>query len=192
MYFSSICVLCVVASMLEHETIQGVLGSKPTGLRKRSTSFPEPAVTVEVLLQRLGLFYTTMSQHGMDSDLIKQVVKQQFYIICAVTLNHLLLRKDMCSWSKGLQIRYDIEWPLACCFYTLCSEIREAEECGLRCVGKTCGQSLTVHTSFLSLCQRSDALRGAGNFQFMLSDNIYQFYVLSPNMKSSEFASLKI
>ncbi|XP_040893941.1 unconventional myosin-Va-like isoform X1 [Toxotes jaculatrix] len=102
----------IVASMLEHETIQGVLGSKPTGLRKRSTSFPEEeAVTVEVLLQRLGLFHTTMSQHGMDSDLIKQVVKQQFYIICAVTLNNLLLRKDMCSWSKGLQIRYNV-WQL--------------------------------------------------------------------------------
>ncbi|XP_068459809.1 unconventional myosin-Va-like [Clinocottus analis] len=101
----------IVASMLEHETIQGVLGSKPTGLRKRSTSFPEQAVTVEVLLQRLGGFLTTMSQHGMDLDLIKQLVKQQFYIICAVTLNHLLLRKDMCSWSKGLQIRYNV-WHL--------------------------------------------------------------------------------
>ncbi|XP_044050300.1 unconventional myosin-Va-like isoform X2 [Siniperca chuatsi] len=102
----------IVASMLEHEPIQGVMGSKPTGLRKRSTSFPvEGAVTVEVLLQRLGLFHTTMCQHGMDSELIKQVVKQQFYIICALTLNHLLLRKDMCSWSKGLQIRYNV-WQL--------------------------------------------------------------------------------
>uniref|UniRef100_A0A669CRM2 Myosin VAb n=1 Tax=Oreochromis niloticus TaxID=8128 RepID=A0A669CRM2_ORENI len=102
----------IVSSMLEHETIQGVLGSKPTGLRKRSTSFSEEgAVTMEVLLQRLGLFHTTMSQHGMDSDLVKQVVKQQFYIICAVTLNHLLLRKDMCSWGKGLQIRYNV-WQL--------------------------------------------------------------------------------
>ncbi|XP_034391292.1 unconventional myosin-Va-like isoform X1 [Cyclopterus lumpus] len=101
----------IVASMLEHETIQGVMGSKPTGLRKRSTSFPEQAVTLEVLLQRLGVFLSTMSQHGMDLDLIKQLVKQQFYIICAVTLNHLLLRKDMCSWSKGLQIRYNV-WHL--------------------------------------------------------------------------------
>ena len=100
--------------MLEHEAIQGVLGSKPTGLRKRSSSSPEEAVTVEVLLQRLGLFHATMSQHGMDSDLIKQVVKQQFYIICAVTLNNLLLRKDMCSWSKGLQIRYSREHPSTC------------------------------------------------------------------------------
>uniref|UniRef100_A0A3Q3E8V0 Dilute domain-containing protein n=1 Tax=Hippocampus comes TaxID=109280 RepID=A0A3Q3E8V0_HIPCM len=102
----------IVSSMLEHETIQGVLGSKPTGLRKKSSGSPEEdAVTVEVLLQQLGLWHTTMMQHGMDSGLIKQVVRQQFYIICAVTLNHLLLRKDMCSWSKGLQIRYNV-WQL--------------------------------------------------------------------------------
>uniref|UniRef100_A0AAQ5Y7I0 Myosin VAb n=1 Tax=Amphiprion ocellaris TaxID=80972 RepID=A0AAQ5Y7I0_AMPOC len=102
----------IVASMLEHETIQGVLGSKPTGLRKKSPSITgEEAVTVEVLLQRLSLFHSTMSQHGLDADLIKQAVKQQFYIICAVTLNHLLLRKEMCSWSKGLQIRYNV-WQL--------------------------------------------------------------------------------
>ncbi|KAL6106593.1 myo5a [Pungitius sinensis] len=101
----------IVASMLEHESIQGVLGSRPTGLRKRSTSSPEQAVTVEVLLQRLGAFHATMSQHGMDLDLIKQLFKQLFYVISAVTLNHLLLRKDMCSWSKGLQIRYNV-WHL--------------------------------------------------------------------------------
>ncbi|XP_029010006.1 unconventional myosin-Va-like isoform X2 [Betta splendens] len=102
----------IVVSMLEHEAIQGVLGSKPTGLRKRSTSFSQDsAATVETLLQRLSLFHSTMSQHGMDSDLIKQVVHQLFYVICAVTLNHLLLRKDMCSWSKGLQIRYNV-WQL--------------------------------------------------------------------------------
>ncbi|KAF7646768.1 hypothetical protein LDENG_00182810 [Lucifuga dentata] len=102
----------IVASMLEHEAIQGVLGSKPTGLRKRSSSFPEEeAVTLETLLQQLGVFHTTMTQHSMDAELIKQVVKQQFYIISAVTLNHLLLRKDMCSWSKGLQIRYKV-WQL--------------------------------------------------------------------------------
>ncbi|XP_061532001.1 unconventional myosin-Va-like isoform X3 [Phycodurus eques] len=102
----------IVSSMLEHETIHGVLGSKPTGVRKRSSNSPEEdAVTVEVLLQQLGLWHTTMIKHGMDSGLIKQVVRQQFYIICAVTLNHLLLRKDMCSWSKGLQIRYNV-WQL--------------------------------------------------------------------------------
>lgn len=102
----------IVSSMLEQENMQGVLGSKPTGLRKKSSSFPEDGTaTMEALLQRLSFFYSTMSQHGMDPPLTKQVVRQQFYIICAITLNNLLLRKDMCSWSKGLQIRYNV-WQL--------------------------------------------------------------------------------
>lgn len=60
---------------------------------------------MEALLQHLDRFYSTMNQHGVDKDLIKQVVRQLFYVICTVSFNHLLLRKDMCSWSTGLQIR---------------------------------------------------------------------------------------
>lgn len=63
---------------------------------------------MEAMLQHLEDFYTTMSQHGVDSHLIKQVVKQLYYVICTVSFNHLLLRKDMCSWSTGLQIRSDL------------------------------------------------------------------------------------
>lgn len=92
--------------MLNPETTQAVLGSKLMGQRKRSSSLPEEeAVTVEAVLQHLEEFYTTMSGHGVDPHLIKLVVKQLYYIICTVSFNHMLLRKDMCSWSTGLQIR---------------------------------------------------------------------------------------
>uniref|UniRef100_A0A7N8XS48 Unconventional myosin-Va n=1 Tax=Mastacembelus armatus TaxID=205130 RepID=A0A7N8XS48_9TELE len=96
-------------------TIQGVSGVKPTGLRKRTSSIAdEGTYTLDSILRQLSAFHSTMCQHGTDPELIKQVVKQQFYIIGAVTLNNLLLRKDMCSWSKGMQIRYNVsqleEW----------------------------------------------------------------------------------
>uniref|UniRef100_A0A8C9TW70 Myosin VA n=1 Tax=Scleropages formosus TaxID=113540 RepID=A0A8C9TW70_SCLFO len=105
----------IVSGMLEHETIQGVSGVKPTGLRKRTSSIAdEGTYTLDSILRQLNSFHSTMCQHGTDPELIKQVVKQQFYIIGAVTLNNLLLRKDMCSWSKGMQIRYNVsqleEW----------------------------------------------------------------------------------
>ncbi|XP_061734089.1 unconventional myosin-Va isoform X2 [Nerophis ophidion] len=105
----------IVSAMLEHETIQGVSGVKPTGLRKRTSSIAdEGTYTLDSILRQLNAFHSTMCQHGTDPELIKQVVKQQFYIIGAVTLNNLLLRKDMCSWSKGMQIRYNVsqleEW----------------------------------------------------------------------------------
>ncbi|XP_052007771.1 unconventional myosin-Va-like [Xyrauchen texanus] len=105
----------IVSGMLEHETIQGVSGVKPTGLRKRTSSIAdEGTYTLDSIIRQLNTFHSIMCQHGTDPELIKQVVKQQFYIIGAVTLNNLLLRKDMCSWSKGMQIRYNVsqleEW----------------------------------------------------------------------------------
>uniref|UniRef100_A0A671KB55 Myosin VAa n=1 Tax=Sinocyclocheilus anshuiensis TaxID=1608454 RepID=A0A671KB55_9TELE len=99
----------IVSGMLEHETIQGVSGVKPTGLRKRTSSIAdEGTYTLDSIIRQLNSFHSIMCQHGTDPELIKQVVKQQFYVIGAVTLNNLLLRKDMCSWSKGMQIRYSV------------------------------------------------------------------------------------
>lgn len=113
--------------MLEHETIQGVSGVKPTGLRKRTSSIAdEGTYTLDSILRQLSAFHSTMCQHGTDPELIKQVVKQQFYIIGAVTLNNLLLRKDMCSWSKGMQIRYEV------------SLLREDLHSEARCVISSC------------------------------------------------------
>ncbi|XP_056307676.1 unconventional myosin-Va [Danio aesculapii] len=107
----------IAPAMLEQETIQGVMGVKPTGMRKRTSSFPEEnSHSLESILKQLDVFYFTLLQHGNDAEVVRQVIKQQFYVICSVTLNNLLLRKDMCSWSKGLQIRYNVcqleEWLL--------------------------------------------------------------------------------
>lgn len=33
---------------------------------------------------------------------------QLFYYICACSMNQLLLRKDLCHWTKGIQIRYNL------------------------------------------------------------------------------------
>uniref|UniRef100_A0A3B3TFX2 Unconventional myosin-Va n=1 Tax=Paramormyrops kingsleyae TaxID=1676925 RepID=A0A3B3TFX2_9TELE len=105
----------IVSGMLEHETIQGVSGVKPTGLRKRTSSVVDEGTnTLDSILRQMTVFYSTLCLHGTDADLIKQVFRQLFYIIGAVTFNNLLLRKDMCSWSKGMQIRYNVsqleEW----------------------------------------------------------------------------------
>nr|XP_055047490.1 unconventional myosin-Va-like [Misgurnus anguillicaudatus] len=103
--------------MLEQETIQGVMGVKPTGMKKSTSNVhEETSYTLESVLKQLDVSYYTLLQHGNDGELVRRVIKQLFYIICCVTLNNLLLRKDMCSWSKGLQIRYNVcqleEWAM--------------------------------------------------------------------------------
>ncbi|XP_046723179.1 unconventional myosin-Vb isoform X3 [Silurus meridionalis] len=106
----------IVSSMLESGTLTGV---KPLGYRNRSSSVDcdsggPSGYTLEALIKQLSQFYTLMSDHGLDPEISQQVVRQLFYCINAVSLNNLLLRKDMCSWSTGMQLRYNIsqmeEW----------------------------------------------------------------------------------
>uniref|UniRef100_A0A8C0P2E3 Unconventional myosin-Va n=1 Tax=Canis lupus familiaris TaxID=9615 RepID=A0A8C0P2E3_CANLF len=99
----------IVPGMLEYESLQGISGLKPTGFRKRSSSIDDTdAYTMTSVLQQLSYFYSTMCQNGLDPELVRQAVKQLFFLIGAVTLNSLFLRKDMCSCRKGMQIRCNI------------------------------------------------------------------------------------
>ncbi|XP_069851491.1 unconventional myosin-Vc isoform X1 [Dipodomys merriami] len=101
----------IVPGMLEYESLQGISGLKPTGFRKRSSSIDDTdAYTITSILQQLSYFYTTMCQNGLDPELLRQAVKQIFFLIGAVTLNSLFLRKDMCSCRKGMQIRCNISY----------------------------------------------------------------------------------
>jgi len=44
----------------------------------------------------------------VDPEIIKQVFRQLFYYVGANMMNNLLLRKDMCHWSRGMQIRFNL------------------------------------------------------------------------------------
>ncbi|XP_076588859.1 unconventional myosin-Vc isoform X2 [Chaetodon auriga] len=102
----------IVPGMLEHESLQGISSMKPTGFRKRSNSIYEDSetCTISSIVQQLSVFHSTMSQHGMEQGLIKQAVKQLFFVVGATTLNSIMLRKDMCSCRKGMQIRCNISY----------------------------------------------------------------------------------
>lgn len=105
----------IVPAVLEHEAIPGISG-KPSGMRGRSSSvareLESPCVdarhALDVLQKELSSFYRVLGLHGVDPEIITQIFKQIFYFICAGALNNLLLRKDMCHWSKGMQIRYNL------------------------------------------------------------------------------------
>uniref|UniRef100_UPI0037E8FDDE unconventional myosin-Vb isoform X3 n=1 Tax=Semicossyphus pulcher TaxID=241346 RepID=UPI0037E8FDDE len=102
----------IVSAMLESESIPSLAGVKPMGYRNRSSSMDTDAggptsYTLEALIRQLGQFHDIMRDHGLDPEIVGQVVRQLFHCINAVTLNNLLLRKDVCSWSAGMQLRYN-------------------------------------------------------------------------------------
>ncbi|XP_059687630.1 unconventional myosin-Vb-like [Gavia stellata] len=95
----------IVAAMLESEPIQGLSSSCPPGHRRSSAS---PAHTLPELLQQLGSFRAALDHHGLAPSVGHQALRQLLFLISGTTLNYLLLRKDTCSWSRGIQLRYNI------------------------------------------------------------------------------------
>ncbi|KAL4216467.1 myosin V [Mactra antiquata] len=102
----------IVAAVLEHEAIAGLTGSKPSGLRGRTSSRAEemPEHSLDSLMKSMNMFVTILTKHAVDPELVKQIFRQLYYFLGASALNNLLLRKEMCNWSKGMQIRYNISY----------------------------------------------------------------------------------
>ncbi|XP_076009216.1 unconventional myosin-Va [Genypterus blacodes] len=110
----------IVPALLESETIPGLSGSgaKLGGSRKRAGSDPRPAggdaPTMASVLRELGSLHSAMSHQALVPALMEQAFHQLTYLITATTFNSLLLRKDVCCWSRGIQIRYNVsllqEW----------------------------------------------------------------------------------
>ncbi|XP_072396790.1 unconventional myosin-Va isoform X1 [Diabrotica undecimpunctata] len=104
----------IVPAILEHEEIPGISGNKPSGFRSRigsSSSVTSPTGSQKptaALLQELTNHYKILMYYGVDPEVISQIFKQIFYFLCATSLNNLLLRKELCHWSKGLQIRHNL------------------------------------------------------------------------------------
>ncbi|XP_075943510.1 unconventional myosin-Va [Anarhichas minor] len=110
----------IVPALLESETIPGLSGSagKSVMSRKRAGSDPRTvggdAPTMAAVLRKLGALHTALSHQDLSPTLMEQAFNQLIYLISASALNSLLLRKDMCCWSRGMQIRYNVslleEW----------------------------------------------------------------------------------
>uniref|UniRef100_A0A3Q2PF38 Methyl-CpG binding domain protein 3b n=1 Tax=Fundulus heteroclitus TaxID=8078 RepID=A0A3Q2PF38_FUNHE len=110
----------IVPALLESENIPGLSGAtvKLVVSRKRAGSDPRPvgtdAPTMASVMRQLGALHTALSRQCLPQSLAEQAFRQMTYLISACALNNLLLRKDMCCWSRGMQIRYNVsvleEW----------------------------------------------------------------------------------
>ncbi|KRT84142.1 Myosin head, partial [Oryctes borbonicus] len=106
----------IVPAILEHEEIRGVTGgNKPAGFSRRASISARDLGSpignqkpTTALLQELTSHHKILCFYGVDPEVTSQVFRQIFYFICAASLNNLLLRKELCHWSKGFQIRHNL------------------------------------------------------------------------------------
>uniref|UniRef100_A0AAG5DD74 Myosin motor domain-containing protein n=1 Tax=Anopheles atroparvus TaxID=41427 RepID=A0AAG5DD74_ANOAO len=62
----------------------------------------------ELLVQQLECLFNHLSSFGLEGCYIEQMFKQLMYFICAVSVNNLMLRGDLCMWKTGMKLRYNM------------------------------------------------------------------------------------
>lgn len=60
------------------------------------------------LLGQLNHFYNEFEHYGLDKCYGEQIIQQIMYYICAISINCLMLRGDICGWQTGMIIRYNL------------------------------------------------------------------------------------
>lgn len=74
----------------------------------------QPATEPKSLVNQLEHFYKQFEFFGLDGAYIEQIFQQLMYYVCAVALNNLMLRQELCMWKTGMKIRYNVscleEW----------------------------------------------------------------------------------
>uniref|UniRef100_A0AAY5EE05 Methyl-CpG binding domain protein 3b n=1 Tax=Electrophorus electricus TaxID=8005 RepID=A0AAY5EE05_ELEEL len=117
-----ICLRSVYYTLRMPTTIPGLGGgaTKPAGSRKRTGSEARAGAaspvgaTMAAVLKELGALHVALERQELPAALLEQAFRQLVHQLAASALNSLILRKDMCCWSRGLQIRYNVslleEW----------------------------------------------------------------------------------
>ncbi|XP_063674176.1 unconventional myosin-Va-like isoform X5 [Bolinopsis microptera] len=93
----------LIPGMLEHDSIPG-MNSSFSGGRKQT----DKGCDTGVIVNRLQFYLQLLSSQSISINIVRQFIGQLLYFINATLLNNLILRKDLCHWSKGIQIRYNL------------------------------------------------------------------------------------
>uniref|UniRef100_A0A1A9USQ1 Myosin motor domain-containing protein n=1 Tax=Glossina austeni TaxID=7395 RepID=A0A1A9USQ1_GLOAU len=100
----------IVPAILDNDEIQR---GRQHGLRSRTSfanSSPEHGKMAawKQLISQLEHFYKQFLHFGLDSCYSEQIFHQLMYFLCAVAMNCLMLRGDICMWETGMIIRYNL------------------------------------------------------------------------------------
>ena len=100
-----VCLLFVstVPGVLEYESIPNISSVRP--ILGCHTSSHDPNITITTVTRELSAILEVLRKHCLSQETIADLMRQTFFMINGFLLNNLLLRRDMCHWSKGLQIR---------------------------------------------------------------------------------------
>ncbi|KAL7048410.1 hypothetical protein ACKWTF_003346 [Chironomus riparius] len=97
----------IVPAILHHD-------ETARGKNRRSQATDSPGNDTKIstepqsLINQLEYFYKQCVFFGLHPCYIEQIFQELFYYICAVALNNLMLRRDLCTWKTGMKLKFNL------------------------------------------------------------------------------------
>ncbi|TPX57088.1 hypothetical protein SpCBS45565_g08273 [Spizellomyces sp. 'palustris'] len=105
----------IVPAVIENQSLPGYICKQSGGLwGKWGKSSSSSQFTIEQLLNFLSKLSKTMRCYYMEDSMTRQILTELLRVIGVSAFNHLLMRKNFCTWKRGVQIQYNVsrleEW----------------------------------------------------------------------------------
>lgn len=106
----------IVPAVIENQSLPGYVCNQSGGIwsqwaAKTSTT---SQFSIDQLLNFLSKLSKTMRCYYMDESMSRQILTELIRVIGVNSFNHLLMRKNFCTWKRGVQIQYNVsrleEW----------------------------------------------------------------------------------
>nr|CDS31362.1 myosin va [Hymenolepis microstoma] len=102
----------ITGAILEYEPIPNLscqaLTVSTTGGLRPSNTWLRRKPHFDRFMNTLDNIYNTLLEVHADAILIWLTFYRIFYYVCTSTLNSILIRKDLCNWARGAQIRHNL------------------------------------------------------------------------------------
>ena len=93
----------IVPAVIENQSLPGYICKQSGGLwGKWGKSSASSQFTIEQLLNFLSKLSKTMRCYYMEDSMTRQILTELLRVIGVSAFNHLLMRKNFCTWKRGL------------------------------------------------------------------------------------------
>jgi len=103
-----------VPAIIENQSLPNFYCNKSGGLWNKIKSAPQTSYTIDQLLTFLSKISLVLRCYFMEESIARQILCELMRILGVTAFNHLIMRKNFCTWKRGMQIQYNLsrleEW----------------------------------------------------------------------------------
>ncbi|KAJ1984905.1 Myosin type-2 heavy chain 1 [Dimargaris verticillata] len=103
----------IIPGVVESEALPG-FRSNDSNFLSKIIGPKESSIKIEHVLNFFNNVWKIMQFYCVDPAIMKQIMSELLSTIGVTAFNHLIMRKNFCSWKRGMQIQYNLtrleEW----------------------------------------------------------------------------------